>query len=150
MEHTDQIKATITPHFAGQTTLYFWADGKKSNPQTLSMIDIDCHERGNPQVSQKALALRRVKLQRHKYFPTDLYHEPSTHGRGRHGNFVLDKDGFGDVAVSNILKRLDKTLKKLLELFLATNPEYEIENVEIKGTPHIITWAKGAAGRSRP
>ena len=125
-------------HFAGQTTLYFWADGKKSNPQTLSMIDIDCHERGNPQ-SAKAFA----EWLKDKYFP-DLYHEPSTHGKGRHGYFGLNKDGFGDVAVINILKRLDKALKKLLELFLAIHPQYEIENVEIKGTPHVITWAKGA------
>ena len=42
-------------HFAGQDTLYFWADGRKSSPLTLSMIDIDCHESGNPQ-SAKAFA----------------------------------------------------------------------------------------------
>src|SRR4051812_36561961 len=30
-------------HFAGQTTLYFWADGRTSSPRTMSMIDIDCH-----------------------------------------------------------------------------------------------------------
>ena len=42
-------------HFAGQDTLYFWADGRKSTPLTLSMIDIDCHERGNPE-SAKAFA----------------------------------------------------------------------------------------------
>ena len=125
-------------HFAGQDTLYFWADGRKSSPLTLSMIDIDCHERGNPR-SAKAFA----DWLSQNYFP-NLYHEPSTHGKGRHGYFVLFKDGFGDVAVSNILKRLDKTLKKLLQVFLATHPQYEIENVEIKGTPHIITWAKGA------
>ncbi len=124
-------------HFAGQDTLYFWADGRKSTPLTLSMIDIDCHERGNPQ-SAKAFA----DWLKDNYFPS-LYHEPSTHGRGRHGYFVLFKDGFGDVAVSNILKRLEKTLKKLLQLFLATHPEHQIENVEIKGTPHIITWVKG-------
>src|SRR5208283_5615618 len=63
--------------------------------------------------------------------------------QGRHGYFVLFKEGFGDVAVANILKRLEKTLKKLLQVFLATYPEYQVENVEIKGTPHIITWVKG-------
>ena len=125
-------------HFAGQDTLYFWADGRKSSPQTLSMIDIDCHGQGNAQ-SAKAFA----DWLRDNYFPC-LYHEPSTHGKGRHGYFVLFKDGFGDVAVVNILKRLEKTLKKLLQIFLAINPQYEIENVEIKGTPHIITWAKGS------
>jgi hypothetical protein len=125
-------------HFAGQITLYFWADGRKSSPQTNSLIDIDCHKRGNPQ-SAKAFA----DWLSDNYLP-NLFNEPSTHGTGRHGYFVLFKDGFKDIAVANILKRLDKTLKKLLELFLATHPEHEIENVEIKGTPHIITWAKGA------
>jgi hypothetical protein len=127
----------IYAHFAGQDTLYFWADGRKSSPLTLSMIDIDCHGHGNAQ-SSKAFA----DWLKDNYFP-NLYHEPSTNGKGRHGYFILFKDRFGDVAVVNILKRLDKTLKKLLQLFLATHPQYEIENVEIKGTPHIITWVKG-------
>jgi hypothetical protein len=125
-------------HFAGQITLYFWADGRKNQAETISMIDIDCHKRGNP---QSATAFADWLKDHH--FP-GLYHEPSTHGKGRHGYFVLFKDGFKDVGVSNILKRLDKTLKKLLELFLATHPLYEVENVEIKGTPHIMTWKKGA------
>jgi hypothetical protein len=128
-------------HFAGQTTLYFWADGRKGTPQTLSMIDIDCHERGNP-TSAKAFADWLTQ----NGFP-NLYHEPSTHGKGRHGYFVLFKEGFGDQAVSDILGRLDKALKKLLRVFLATHPEHQIENVEIKGTPHVITWAKGQGRR---
>ena len=128
----------IYTHFAGQDTLYFWADGRKTSSQTISMIDIDCHERGNPQ-SAKAFA----EWLSQNGFPS-LYHEPSTHGKGRHGYFVLFKEGFKDIAVVNVLKRLDKTLKKLLQLFLATHPEHQIENVEIKGTPHVITWVKGA------
>jgi hypothetical protein len=127
----------IYAHFAGQDTLYFWADGRKTSSQTISMIDIDCHQRGNPQ-SAKAFAAWLIQ----NGFP-DLYHEPSTHGKGRHGYFVLFKDGFKDIAVVNVLKRLDKTLKKLLQIFLATHPEHQIENVEIKGTPHVITWVKG-------
>ena len=42
-------------HFAGQTNYYFFGDGRHSTPRTLSNIDIDCHERGNPQ-SAKAFA----------------------------------------------------------------------------------------------
>src|SRR5208283_4141141 len=122
-------------HFTGQDTLYFWADGRKNTPLTISMIDIDCHRSGNPE-SAKAFADWLTA----NYFPC-LYHEPST--KGRHGYFVLFKEGFGDVAVANILKRLEKTLKKLLQVFLAAYPEYQVENVEIKGTPHIITWVKG-------
>ena len=125
-------------HFTGQATLYFWADGRTKQAETISMIDIDCHKSGNPQ-SATAFA----DWLKDNYFP-NLYHEPSTHGKRRHGYFVLFKDGFKDIGVSNYLKRLDKTLKKLLELFLATHPQWEVENVEIKGTPHNITWAKGA------
>jgi hypothetical protein len=127
----------IYAHFAGQDTLYFWADGRKSTPQTLSMIDIDCHERGNPE-SAEAFA----DWLSENYLP-NLYHEPSTHGSGRHPYFILEKQGYGDVAVARVLDRFDKALKKLLRFFLATHPEHEIENVEIKGTPHVITWAKG-------
>ena len=53
------------------------------------------------------------------------------------------KEGCNDRAVRHILKRLDKALKKLLQFFLATHPEHEVENVEIKGTPPIITWKWG-------
>ncbi len=123
-------------HFTGQNTYYFWADGRKKIPQTISMIDIDCHKSGNPE-SAKAFA----DWLHDNYFP-NLYHEPSTNGKGRHGYFVLFKNGFGDVAVANILKRLEKALKKLLTVFLAAYPEYQVEAVEIKGTPHILTWMK--------
>ena len=128
-------------HFAGQTTFYFWADGRRSSPRTLSLVDIDCHRRGNAG-SARAFA----EWLGRNGFP-DLYHEPSTHGTGRHGYVVLDKEGFGDVAVANILKRLEKVLKRLLQVFLATHPEHDIEDVEIKGTPHILTWAKGSSRR---
>ncbi|QDV36931.1 hypothetical protein [Tautonia plasticadhaerens] len=124
-------------HFAGQTTFYFWADGRKTTPRTLSLIDIDCHGRGTA-ASARAFA----EWLEDNGFPA-LYHEPSTHGKGRHGYFILDKEGLDDVAVANLLKRLDKVLKTLLRLFLATHPEHDIEDVEIKGTPHILTWAKG-------
>jgi hypothetical protein len=127
----------IFSHFAGQHTLYFWADGRKSTHQTLSMVDVDCHSRGN---ARSATAF--AEWLKDNGFP-GLYHEPSTHGRGRHGYFVLYKKGFGDVATANVLDQLDKILKRLLRYFLATHPEHQVENVEVKGTPHVITWAKG-------
>jgi hypothetical protein len=46
-----------------------------------------------------------------------------------------------------ILKNLEKALKKLLQVFLAEYREYQVEGVEIKGTPHIITWAWGKKRR---
>ncbi len=124
-------------HFTGQETLYFWADGRLSTPLTISMIDIDCHKSGNPE-SAKAFA----DWLNDNYFP-NLYHEPSTNGKGRHGYFVLFKHQCNDVAVANILKRLETALKKLLQVFLAEHSEYQVEAVEIKGTPHILTWVNG-------
>jgi hypothetical protein len=92
-------------HFAGRHTLYFWADGRKSTDQTLSMVDVDCHGRGNPR-SATAFA----EWLKDNGFP-NLYHEPSTHGRGRHGYLVLYKRGYGDVATADALDRLDKVLR---------------------------------------
>ena len=128
-------------HFAGQTTYYFWADGRVRTPETLACVDIDCHRSGNP---RSATAFAEWLSQ--NYLP-DLYHEPSTHGRGRHGYFILRKRGFYDREVVNVLGRLDKALKKLLRLFLVTHPEHQIEGVEIMGTPHVITWEEGAERR---
>jgi hypothetical protein len=134
----------VYSHFAGQDTLYFWADGRKSSPQTLSMIDIDCHKRGNHE-SARAFA----DWLSQNDFP-DLYHEPSTHGTGRHGYFVLSKEMCNDRAVCHILNRLDKTLKKLLQVFLAAHAEHEIENVEIKGTPTSSPGQRAHGDRLRP
>jgi hypothetical protein len=128
-------------HFAGKTTYYFWADGRVRTFETLANIDIDCHSRGNP---RSATAFAEWLAE--NYLP-DRYHEPSTHGRGRHGYFVLRKFGFGDQEVVNVLGRLDKALKKLLRLFLATHPQHQIEGVEVMGTPHVITWEEGAKRR---
>ncbi len=128
-------------HLNGETTLYFWADCRMNKPQTISMIDIDCHKSGNPQ-SAEAFA----HWLKDNYFP-NLYHEPSTNGRGRHGYIVLSKYQCNDVAVANVLKNLEKSLKKLLVYFLAVHPQYQVENVEIKGTPHLITWACGKERR---
>jgi hypothetical protein len=128
-------------HFAGQTTYYFWADGRTRTPETLACVDIDCHSRGNPR-SAAAFAGWLAE----NYLP-DLYHEPSTHGRGRHGYFVLCKPGLGDRDVVGVLGRLDRAIKKLLRLFLATHPHHEVEGVEIMGTPHLMTWGEGVKPR---
>jgi hypothetical protein len=120
-------------HFAGQTTYYFWADGRARTPETLACIDVDCHSRGNP---RSAAAFAAWLAENHL---PGLYHEPSTHWTGRHGYFVLRKPGPGDRAVAALLGRLEKALKKLLRLFLATHPRHEVEGVEIMGTPFLIS-----------
>jgi hypothetical protein len=127
----------LLDHFSGVTTLYFWADGRMNTPLTISMIDIDCHKSGNPESAELFAEWLKVY-----YFPC-LYHEPSTNGRGRHGYFVLSKYQCNDRAVVMMLKVLETALKKLLQVFLATYPQYQVEGVEIKGTPHLIQWAWG-------
>ena len=96
-------------HFAGQTTFYFWADGRKLQPPDPQP---GRHQLPSPWERQVGRAFAEW-LDRNG-FP-DLYHEPSTHGTRRHGYVILDKEGFGDVAVANILKRLDRVLKRLLQ-----------------------------------
>ena len=88
------------------------------------LIDIDCHNKGNAR-SATAFADWLAK----NYF-LNLYHEPSTHGIGRHGYFTLLKERCNAVALAKVLKQLDKTLKKLLRYFLATHPEHEVENLK--------------------
>jgi hypothetical protein len=127
----------LLDHFTGETTLYFWADGRMNTPLTISMIDVDCHKTGDPQSATAFAEWLAVN-----YFPC-LYHEPSTNRRGRHGYFLLSKYQCNDLAVAKILKVLETALKKLLRVFLATYPQYQVEGVEIKGTPHLIKWAWG-------
>jgi hypothetical protein len=62
---------------------------------------------------------------------------------GRHGYFLLSKEKCNARAVCTMLSRLDKALKKLLGYFLATHPEHDVETVEIKGAPPVITWEPG-------
>jgi hypothetical protein len=96
-------------HFAGQTTLYGCGDGRINTERALGNIDIDCHDRGTPR-SARAFA---TWLSEAGYLP-NLFHEPSTHNTGRHGYFILLKEGCNALAVKLNLKRLDKALKKLL------------------------------------
>lgn len=122
--------ADIYQHIAGVKTLYFAGNGSKKEPDTLVMIDIDCHEYGTKDgAEQYALHLRKA-------FP-DLYCEESTNGNGVHGYFVLDKETNHPQYINSLLSRLEQCLQSKL-----SKEKYEIENVEIKGRCPVITWGK--------
>jgi hypothetical protein len=81
--------AAMRQHFTGESTVYFTADGRVRTPETLLMVDIDCHGTGT---YEAAVAFARHLRDHH--FP-DLYFEPSTNGNGVHAYLLLDKRGFG-------------------------------------------------------
>jgi hypothetical protein len=133
---TGLTRTRIYEHLAGDVK-YFYADGRKSVEQTLTGIDVDCHDHGT---YESAVAF--AAWLQENFFP-GLYYEPSTHGNGVHGYILFCKMGLKDVGVNVWLKRLEKTLKRLLQVFLAIHPEHSIEDVEIKGTAHEIMWEDG-------
>ena len=97
-------------HFAGRKTFYFWGDHKASTEQILVMIDADCGE--NHGGGSTEGCWRFMEVVRDKLFP-GLYLEPSTHGKGVHGYFILEKLGIKGDLVRQALKNLDAYLKKL-------------------------------------
>lgn len=118
-------------HFMGKDTFYFTGNGRGSDPNTLVMIDIDCHKSGT---YEGAVAF--VEFLRANYFP-NLYWETSTNGNGVHAYVIIEKQGAGDVFVNKMLDRLQMFLRSLLE----SNP-FDIEMVEVKGHCPEIVWGK--------
>ena len=115
-------------HFQGKETCYF--TGSRGD-LTLVNIDIDCKKEGS---RQGAFAFAEYLKQR--FFP-NLYHEVSTHGNGGHGYLLIDKSICNDKDYNAVLKRLDAWLKDVLR-----STDFDVENVEIKGTCPEITWGK--------
>lgn len=119
-------------HFDEVSTFYFSGAAEPKKPETLILIDIDCKKTGS---LQGAMAF--AEFLRNEHF-ANLYIETSTHGRGAHGFFVLDKCGFGDEYVNRLLlHRLQSWLRRLLK-----EGDWDVENVEIKGTLPVIVWGK--------
>jgi hypothetical protein len=119
-------------HFAGDRTYYFWGDHTAATSEILVMIDGDCggdHGGGSTGGVWKFMELVRDKL-----FP-GLYLEPSTHGQGVHGYFVLEKLGVKGDLVRQVLKQLEAYLKRL-----AASVQADIACVEVKGLPPSIKY----------
>ncbi len=123
--------ARFDAHFSGAETYYFTGNGRCRVPETLVMIDIDCHARGTLEA-----ALAFAKYLKNNHYP-NLYYEVSTNGQGVHCYIVVEKfDLYGEF-INSLLKRLDYHLKALLS---AQN--FEVENVEVKGTCPVLTWGE--------
>lgn len=121
----------LEAHWDNRATYYYVADGSTKNRYILVNIDIDCHASGSERGAAEAAEYFKAN------FFTDLYHEPSTNGRGRHGYFILDKSDLGAETVKTLLKDLERRLNGHL---LAQG--FDIELCEIKGLPPVVTWGE--------
>lgn len=119
-------------HRAGEATFYFAGTSHSRHHETLVLIDIDCKKTGT---FEGGLAFANFLKEHH--FP-NLYIEVSTHGKGAHGFFVPKKYGLGEVVIDDLLlHRLQPWLRQLL----AEN-DFDVENVEIKGTLPVVEWGE--------
>jgi hypothetical protein len=93
------------------------------------MIDIDVLKRrmlGSPEGARTFAAFLRTR------FP-DLYVEASTGGKGQHAYLLVRKPGYGAEEVKAALKHLERWLRQQAEGF-------DIEIVEVKGTPPVVKY----------
>jgi hypothetical protein len=118
-------------HFMGKTTGYFTGNGRASDPETIVMIDIDCHKTGT-----LTGAIEFAQHLRDKCFP-NLYWETSTNGNGLHAYVIVHKQGCGDVFLNQCLDRFERFLVSVLE-----SESFEVEMVEVKGQCPVIVWGE--------
>jgi len=124
--------AKFAAHRNSVATFFFAGNSRPNATETLVMIDIDCKKFGT---LEGALAFAEF-LKEH-FFP-NLYIEVSTHGNGAHGFFVLEKCGCGADYINDLLlHRLQPWLRQLL-----SENDFDVENVEIKGTLPVIEWGE--------
>jgi hypothetical protein len=119
----------LDAHWKGEETFYFTAAGSSRNKRILVNLDIDCHASGTKLGAFEAAEYLKAN------FSTNLYHEPSTNGNGRHGYFVLEKCGINAEGVKELLKDLERRLNEHL-----LSKGFDIELFEIKGLPPVLTW----------
>ena len=119
----------LDAHWSGDETFYCTAAGSSRCAEALFNFDIDCHASGSPEGAFEAAEYLKAS-----FFP-NLYHEPSTNGRGRHGYFILDKFGMNAEGVKELLKGLERRLNDHL-----LSKGFDIELFEIKGLPPVLTW----------
>jgi hypothetical protein len=119
----------LDAHWNGDETFYFAGAGSSRRRHILVNFDIDCHASGSPEGAFEA-----AEYLRENFFP-NLYHEPSTNGRGRHCYFILEKCGINAEGVKELLKALEKHLNQHL-----LSAGFDIELFEIKGLPPVVTW----------
>src|SRR5262249_196744 len=96
------------------------------------MIDVDVLKGkmlGSPEGARQFAALLRTKL-------PNLYVEASTGGKGQHAYLLVRKLGHTAEEVKAALKHLEKWLRQQAK-------GYDIEIVEVKGTPPVVKYRDG-------
>jgi hypothetical protein len=123
----------LQDHFDGLKTYYYFSSPNKTAEYALAMIDIDVlksQKLGSPDGAKKFAAFLRTR------FPT-LYVEASTGGKGQHAYLLVRKLGYSAEEVKKALKHLEQWLRQQAKGF-------DIEIVEVKGTPPIVKyWDRG-------
>jgi hypothetical protein len=119
----------LQDHFDRLKTYYFFASPNKTAEYALVMIDVDVLKTkmlGSPEGAKKFAAYL------HTLFP-NLYVEASTGGKGQHGYLLVRKRGYGAEEVKAALKHLELWLRQRAKGF-------DIEVVEVKGTPPVVKY----------
>jgi hypothetical protein len=122
----------LQDHFDRLKTYYFFSSPNKTAAYALIMIDIDVLKRkmlGSPEGARKFAAFLRT------WFPS-LYVEASTGGKGQHAYLLVRKLGHSAEEVKKALKHLEKWLRQQAKGF-------DIEIVEVKGTPPVVKYRDG-------
>ena len=122
----------LQDHFDRLKTYYYWSSPNKTAEYALAMIDIDVLKTkmlGSPQGARKFATLLRTR------FP-NLYVEASTGGKGQHAYLLVRKLGHSAEEVKAALKHLEKWLRQ-------QSKGYDIEIVEVKGTPPVVKYRDG-------
>jgi hypothetical protein len=119
-------------HFKNETTFYFTGHASRRTPETLVLIDIDCHASGS-----LAGAIAFAKYLREHYY-RNLYWEVSTNGNGVHAYLVLRKYDVGGLMINDLLlHRLQPFLRRAL-----AEQNFDVETVEVKGTCPDFEWGQ--------
>jgi hypothetical protein len=119
----------LQDHFDGRKTYYYFSSPDRTAEHALAMIDIDVlksKKLASPEGARTFAAHLRTK------FP-NLYVEASTGGKGQHAYLLVRKRGHSAEEVKAALKHLERWLRQQARGF-------DIEVVEVKGTPPVVKY----------
>lgn len=116
-------------HFTGNHILYFQANGRRKIPETLILLDIDCHSRGSFEGAVKC-----VEWLKNNGFP-GLFWCRSTNGKGVHGYVIIRKLYISDFELDRALNHLERWLQ-----YQQYTHGWDVEAIEVKGKPPIFEW----------
>jgi hypothetical protein len=119
----------LQDHFDRLKTYYYWSSPNKTAEYALVLIDIDVLKSkmlGSPEGARKFAAFLRTWFR-------NLYVEASTGGKGQHAYLLMRKLGRSAEEVKKALKYLERWLRQQAQGF-------DIEIVEVKGTPPVIKY----------